>query len=162
MRVRCIAPYTAVYINFPYSGLYINSTVRARHMSMAAASLTLSELQQKLHIKLASTSEFSDYPPGHEAMICLVHAGSSRCVGCPPPINGSGTRPCGPAFCDVLKHVVSQRHFGGRQGQAQAAFTAAAAPLRAARRARASVVPPCCRASQRSRRTWVRRGSRRV
>ena len=37
-------------------------------MSVAAPSLMLSELQQKLHIKLASTSEFSDYPPGHEAI----------------------------------------------------------------------------------------------
>ena len=58
MRGACTAPYTAVYINFPYSGLYINSTVRARQMSVAAPSRMLSELQQKLHIKLASTSEF--------------------------------------------------------------------------------------------------------
>ena len=93
MRDGCIAPYTAVYINVPYSRHYINFTVRARQMSVAAPSLTLSELQQKLHIKLASTSEFSDYPPGHEAMSCLVDASSFRCVGCPPPLNGSGTRP---------------------------------------------------------------------
>ena len=62
-------------------------------MSVATSSLTLPELQQKLHIKLASTSEFSDYPPGHDAMICLVDASLFRCVGCPLPLNGSGTRP---------------------------------------------------------------------
>ena len=61
-------------------------------MSVATSSLTLPELQQKLHIKLASTSEFSDYPPGHAAMICLVDARSFRCVGCPPPINMAAAR----------------------------------------------------------------------
>ena len=62
-------------------------------MSVATSSLTLPELQQQLHIQLASTSEFSDYPPGHEARICLVDASSFRCMGCPLPLNGSGTRP---------------------------------------------------------------------
>ena len=91
-------------------------------MSVATLSLTLPELQQKLHIKLASTSEFSDYPPGHEAVICLVDARSFRCVGCPPPLNGRRARVAPPSATKAcrLTAAFGGGAFGCRQGQAQA------------------------------------------